>query len=334
MSSKVWTKYEENGSTYYLLRGKYVSTYDTLKGASPSEQAESLQKIYEQDDNEPAVLMGAPGVIKREAYVEGAKTDLPPGLYRFTSFLPNGDYSPKEALQVISLEQKSYVPPASIIEPIKKDVARFIESRAIYEKKQIPHKLGILLYGPPGTGKTSAIRHLVTHELPENKIVIWCQSVPSKHLLDKLRHNSKDTLKVFIFEEFFNLLSMSGDGSEHLLSFLDGEDSIGNCIVLSTTNNPERIPENIKDRVGRFDRAYLVEKLEDSEIQSFVRYYLDREPLEAEMASLRKLSPAAVKEVCIRCLTGGVGIDQAIVDLRIQHKLAKKSLNNNDRMGI
>jgi SpoVK/Ycf46/Vps4 family AAA+-type ATPase len=61
------------------------------------------------------------------------------------------------------------------IEEIKNRVDLFINDKKWYEKRGIPHTLGILLHGPPGTGKTSTIkaiakdtnRHIINISLRE-----------------------------------------------------------------------------------------------------------------------------------------------------------------------
>jgi len=42
------------------------------------------------------------------------------------------------------------------------------------------------------------------------------------------------------------------------LNILDGVDSIDNTLIIATTNYPERIPDNLIDRPGRFDSLYEV----------------------------------------------------------------------------
>lgn len=131
---------------------------------------------------------------------------------------------------------------------LKKQVLEFLKTPATGTRK---NKKGILLYGPPGNGKTTEIMSLFATAAEEKiRIFIVDRGVDFSDLTSFRDMLSADPT-VFVLEELTQRTDK--DGTEELLTFLDGETSWDNSVVIATTNYPEELPANLVDRPGRFE---------------------------------------------------------------------------------
>lgn len=130
---------------------------------------------------------------------------------------------------------------------LKNGILEFFANAETGRKK----KEGILLFGAPGNGKTTDIMSLFDIAVEQqlrvfivDKEIDLCGS--TLRLMKEILQNDKN---IFILEE---VTQRTRQGTEDLLTFLDGEHSWANCVTIATTNYPEDLPANLVDRPGRF----------------------------------------------------------------------------------
>lgn len=142
------------------------------------------------------------------------------------------------------------------------DVVNFItnfkseESKARYAQTKVIHKTGILLHGPAGSGKSGTI-NLIIDELIKDNAIVFFDAEPElvAAVLPAVREQNPDKLICVVYEEFDEWLQ-----HEHatINSFLDGQLSVNNMIVLATTNYIAKIPSRIKNRPSRFQLVHEI----------------------------------------------------------------------------
>jgi hypothetical protein len=169
------------------------------------------------------------------------------------------------------------------------DFKNFTALRPKYEQFKRRHKRGVLLYGKPGIGKTREILRIFENAAELKTRVIF---VPSDFDYLSKMHRFREVMEkdstVIVLEELTERLK---GGVEHLLSFLDGEQSWNNSYVIATTNYAQDLPANIIDRPGRFELILSYDDLTEEQIIKFmVGNSVAEEEVRANMAELKALS--------------------------------------------
>lgn len=143
---------------------------------------------------------------------------------------------------------------------LKDQVLEFIKNGTEGRK----NKKGFLLYGPPGNGKTTEVMSLFSI-CDEMKIRIFLLDAElNLNYIQGAQKLLENDHTIFIMEEITE--RTSGRELEHLLTFLDGENSWNNSVVIATTNYPEELPANLVDRPGRFSTFIEYGPPENSDI--------------------------------------------------------------------
>ena len=140
------------------------------------------------------------------------------------------------------------------------DAREFLSAEEWYAERGVPWRRGVLLYGLPGTGKTS-LTTAIAGELGLNiysvalgsagmndeALVSLMLSVPKRALL--LIEDVDAAFSGVVGEEgkAKSRLSLSG-----LMNALDGVLAQQGCLLVMTTNSPEKLPERLL-RSGRID---------------------------------------------------------------------------------
>jgi len=261
-----------------------------------------------------------------EEAVSGTIEHLPSGLYRQETV------NDSRVLVEFKLEQKETVLTFSTNEEIIKDFEKFKAAKKVYKDlDNMPYRSAILLYGPPGSGKSMLIRKLVQSIKEDDMIVIFCNDkVPSMSYVKAWHTDPR--LKIFIFEEFTNSLRSDWEADSNMLDFLDGETALSNIFTIASTNYPERLPQNITNRPGRFDKFYEIANLEEDDIRKYLKHFnVEVEPC---LLELKELTIAQLKELLLLVKRDGLSFEEAIQKNKKHIQLSKKAFSKTKKMGF
>lgn len=215
-------------------------------------------------------------VIFHDNNVSEIRKDFSPGFYQF--------YPTQDSIGCSIVEMNELHTPykSEANDRVIKGVMAFFSSRKL--KKQInmmgfPHKMGVLLYGPPGTGKTTLLNYVSQLLLEQqNAIIMVCSnfdSVEASISMAKAIREIQTNPIVIIMDEFERFVSNSNQEAV-LKTFLDGGDSIDNCLILGATNYIEQVPKSIGERESRLRIVEEIKGIENrEEIESIVNSMLD-----------------------------------------------------------
>ena len=240
-----------------------------------------------------------------ETYYATSETigNIPPGVY---SIQANDGriFWQKMRVETDKLLELDDSPTRRVLAGIRK----FWEMRETYENYEISYRRGVLLSGPPGSGKTASISILTKELVDSGGIVVYVGHPAIAAIgLQHLRTVEPHRPLICVFEDIDEMLENNG---EHwILSILDGENKINNCVNLATTNYPDQLAARIVNRPSRFDEHIRIGMPNDKARRQFLEFIsrkagVDSATLDQWVRDTKELGIAHLKElfIAVHCL--------------------------------
>jgi signal recognition particle receptor subunit beta len=306
----IWYKFTTPTGSYFSPFSKsksYLRSYDN---------SHDLAKDMNKDDLNYQVQSSTLVEIYDKTIPESEPMDLPCGIYSHDGA---SNVNPERLTPMVIREDK-YINLLDSLSNLDESIDQFKKNKELYRESQTLYKLGVLLFGPPGTGKTSYMREFIRKQ--KDAIVIFLDGVPSRKFIEKIETSTKDTLKIFVFEEAVSLLERSDDIRE-MLDFLDGSKSISNSIYFMSTNYPESIPENVI-RNGRIDVFVRVEFPEVEARKKLINLYLKREATKSELDGTQDMPIVDIRELCFLHKKTGKSFEECGKIVEEKNKMLKR----------
>jgi hypothetical protein len=179
-------------------------------------------------------------------------------------------------LNVVKTRENIYLDPVNE-EKIFGGIRRFLDSEDYYIKHGIPYKKSYLFYGQPGTGKSATAYalsnyfkmplHIIkNHNLDAYIVSMISTAVPNSiFLFEEIDLGSRSaTKKPKIDSESIDdtepntqtaLTTLDNEKLARMLTILDGYIGLKKCILIFTTNYPDRL-DSALTRPGRMDERF------------------------------------------------------------------------------
>jgi hypothetical protein len=252
------------------------------------------------------------------------------------NFVPYGSYEAvycdhTTSLKKLSLNSDTYIDLGLSSEgnKIHKDISTFFneETKKTYESLGVRYRASSLLYGPQGTGKTTCLLHAIKECNLEDSYVIY---IPKRFELSDMKDFKeffKNEKVILIIEELTERLDR---GIEDLLNFLDGYGSWTNCYIFGTTNHPERLPENIVDRPGRFNQLIEFPDATDEQKRKYMTAKgFTEEEIDEVLPKLKNYALDYIVQLSVQSKVQGVKLTEYIDILNNNKERVKRSFKKN-----
>jgi len=231
----------------------------------------------------------------------------------------------------------------STLNDIHSGIINFLNNKEFYQSNNLGFKRSILLYGSHGTGKSRYVEYIAKQLIDElDAIVIRVGSSQDVSLINDyglitLNRIIKDRLIIFIIEEVASIVC-GRDGHVGLLSILDNSLLRENLLILSTTNTPERIPENVL-RNQRVDvlAEVTADGYNDEFPIDFYKFIFGEEFPDKYKNSEwteQKLNPADLKELFLYAKINDVDIDASYEELQRRNRIVKDRFQSRSHLGF
>jgi predicted AAA+ superfamily ATPase len=226
---------------------------------------------------------------------------------------------------------------------IHSGIISFLNNKRFYQSNNLGFKRSILLYGSHGTGKSRYVEYIAKQLIDElDAIVIRVGSSQDVSLINDyglitLNRVVKDRLIILIIEEMASIVC-GRDGHIGLLNIMDNSLLRENLLILSTTNTPERIPENVL-RNQRVDvlAEVTAEGYNDQFPVDFYKFIFGEEFPEKYRHSewtQQKLNPADLKELFLYAKINDVDIDTSYEQLQSRNRIVKDRFQSRGHLGF
>lgn len=305
----------------------FFSSQGVYRNINKDDPATFLNNVVQDLGNSFTIHSGV-GVIEVDQIDEEVTSnELGPGTYRYKP----GSTSSPECLIKVSLSEQKTTDTLDILYEFEEEINWFKSNLALYDKLGQRASRSILLYGPPGYGKTLFVKKVVGSLLKDTiTIYINGDDIPSPYFIDAL--NKLPTIKTVIIEEFANVFTGYRELSQ-ILEFLDGSNSINNCITILTTNHPERIPTNVL-RHGRVDKFIRVDSLSDSDICRLLGFFGLQSPTDDDIRAVKKLSVVQIKECLLISMRNKISLKEATEVIKKRDNLLKNDFASPNKKGV
>lgn len=305
----------------YSSKWKYA-VYDTNNISL--DEVSSIMNNKDQSDQIDNIASSLFYIAKKDGEIT-EKVDLPLGTY---NYVPGNGYNTVSRLVPTSYRKDEQYIGLSTMDDLNKDINLFLNSKNIYDDFKTLYRRGYLLYGEPGNGKTSLIRELTKNKV-ETSHIIWASSVPEDAILEAL--NKTESTKFAIFEDIVNNLE-TGLNVADFLEFMDGENTLKNCITIATTNYPHKLEANLANRPSRFDVVYNVKNPPTEVAYKILTSYLGRDV--SEEITPTDLSFAQLKEICLLHRMYGISLTEAQKKMQEASDIFKNDFEDKKSFGL
>lgn len=223
-------------------------------------------------------------------------------------------------------------------------IDRFLESKDLYEEKDIHYKRSVFFYGETGSGKSQYINAWAKRLINDRRAVVFQLSDGNdvrlfSDICYKINSYLHERLKVVIIEELPKLIEEKNTRDAATL-FLDHPEFREDVLFLSTGNNPELLPENFVKRSGRLDFLIPVYG-EDNDLEHIKYWYkhlMDEEfpasldePWVQEMA---KMPPATTENIFTFHKVNLVPLKEAYDRMKKRNQLIENEFRRGSEVGF
>jgi len=252
--------------------------------------------------------------------------------------LKNGIYellnSRQKGFYIKQIDIKNIITPIlneNILEKLNSDINGFFNNKLFYEKNNIPYKRGIMLYGSPGNGKTTFVKYLLSKCTKYYSMIITIDNFNDE--VEEMISSSfpKSGQKILVFEDIDSLPRYQRSS---FLNFLDGIKTLENCVVIATTNYPEKVDPALLSRPSRFDKLYRIDEPKSEARKEFlIKYFpkLSKNELDIYIQKTNDFSGAYFLELFKLVEIQKISISDAIDSLSSQIKMCKSYKFNNEK---
>lgn len=215
-------------------------------------------------------------------------------------YTPNKDGAFRMSGRLIKRPIETVFLSEGTLESFIEDIETFFDHKERYINFGIPYHRGYLLYGPPGTGKTSIVKALAT-EYSMNVYSASLNDINSDREMSTMVNEIGDN-SIFLMEDVdaFSVAVNREDGNASdglslsgLLNALDGVQTLHNCIIIMTSNHPERLDPALL-RPGRIDQKIHIGYVDTYQLTNMIKAFTGEDHV---IDVTREVAPAEIIEV-------------------------------------